>query len=96
MGYIIKNIKMIIKYITLYYDSYEKNFGDGFYPLTFKDKSCNESVDIGFEYINGVWAQYTENCIKGFDLGEQKKVLNLLNDSKHHSNIIVDRLGYLI
>ena len=48
------------KKITLYYDSYEKNYGDGFYPLVYKDLSCDKQIDIEFELIDG---NLILNCI---------------------------------
>ena len=67
----------MLKYITLYYDSYEAKHGDGFYPLTYMDQSCDTEIEIGFELVNGTWMQATGPHIHGYD--EYNKVLNFLN-----------------
>ena len=69
----------MLKYITLYYDSYEAKFGDGFYPLTYKDQSCDTEIKIGFEFINGNWSQATGPSIHGYDGNEYSKVMAQLN-----------------
>ena len=92
----LKGVKMVIKYIKLYYNHYEKMEGRGFYPLTFRNNFCDSEIIIGFEFINGVWKQYNESCIRKLSNEEYKKLLDLLNDSENNSNIILDRLGYLI
>ena len=100
----------LVKTITLYYDSYEKNFGDGFYPQTTFVQGY-ESINIQFNFTDGYWQQSSGDPITGFDGNERKNVLNLLNhhDKLHSeviagttvpaiyvSNTILDILGYLI
>jgi hypothetical protein len=56
----------------LYYDSYEKDFGDGFYPqLTPMINQKPDFITISFkliEYMNElVWIQITGPVIYGFD-----------------------------
>jgi len=46
----------------LYYDSYEKDFGDGFYPSTTKSEPCTTEIDITFVLTpsiitDGVWSE---------------------------------------
>ena len=86
---------MVVKYITLYYDPYEKTYGDGFYPST-KYSSGNEAILTGFKNADGCWKQVTGDPITGFDVNERNNVLTLLNDSKFRSNHILDSFGYLI
>jgi hypothetical protein len=86
---------MVIKYITLYYDSYEKTYGDGFYPSTTFVKGY-ESILTGFKNADGCWKQVTGDPITGFDGNERNNVLNLLNDERYRSNHILDSFGYLI
>ena len=82
---------MITKSLKLYY---EKD-PDGFYPVTYYSNG-NEEISIDFIFIDGCWQQYTEYPISEFDYTERKRVLDLLNDELHFSNIILDTLGYLI
>ena len=86
---------MVVKYITLYYDAYEKKYGDGFYPSTTFVKGY-ESILTGFKNANGCWKQVTGDPIKGFDGDERNNVLSLLNDDVVQSKNILDLLGYLI
>jgi hypothetical protein len=86
---------MATKSIKLFYDNYEKNFGDGFYPQTYSSKGLQEIV-IEFVFIDGCWKQNSEDPITGFDGNERNVILNLLNDNKNYSSVILDKLGYLI
>jgi hypothetical protein len=86
---------MVVKYITLYYDSYEKTYGDGFYPST-TYSSGYESLLTGFKNVDGCWKQVSGDPITGFDGNERNNVLNLLNDHVFKSNHVLDSFGYLI
>jgi hypothetical protein len=86
---------VLVKIITLYYDSYEKNFGDGFYPQTTFVQGY-ESINIQFNFTDGCWQQSSGDPITGFDGNERKNILNLLNHHNYISNNILDTLGYLI
>ena len=55
------------KLITMYYDSYEKNNGDGFYPLIYNDQSCDCQIDILFELYENELTQLSGPQIKGYD-----------------------------
>ena len=70
---------MVMKFITLYYDSYEAKFGDGFYPQTQPDRSCSDEIEIGFELVHGTWTQVTGPRIHGYDGNEYTKVMRILN-----------------
>ena len=85
---------MVIKYITFYYDSYRKNFKDGFYPVITPTLEYTE-IKIGFENINGCWIQISEDCIHKLIEGK-KLVLDILNDSENFSNTLINRLGYIL
>ena len=87
---------MVFKTIKMYYNFHEKNLGNGFYPYPSFSELCDSEIDIVFEYINGVWKQYTEDCIKSLSKQSHANLLNLLNCSKYNSNVIVDRLGMII
>jgi len=71
---------MANKSVTLYYDSYEKNFGDCFYPLTTCSNGYEETV-IQFRYSNGAWRQSSCDNIHGLDGNEKKLLLYILNKS---------------
>lgn len=68
------------KTITFYYDSYEKNYGDGFYPLTYRDRSCDAQIDIEFELNNGTLSQLTGPIIHGFDGDTYNDIINTFNN----------------
>ena len=51
----------------MYYDSYEMKNGDGFYPMVFKDQSCDSEIDILFELYDGELTQLSGPSIKGYD-----------------------------
>jgi hypothetical protein len=63
---------------TMYYDSYEYEFGDGFYPQINKDDLDSE-LTINFVLNENVWTQTNSSTIVGLDgcCGEQ--LLQLLN-----------------
>ena len=68
-------------FVKLYYDSYEKNFGDGFYPVTVCNTPCTEEVTIKFAVPieNGNWVQIDKDKIMGLDGDEGIKLLAILN-----------------
>ena len=51
----------------MYYDSYEMKYGDGFYPLVYKEQSYDSQVDITFELYDGELTQLYGPSIKGYD-----------------------------
>ena len=65
------------KNITLYYDSYEKNNGDGFYPMVHKDQSCDSTIDIQFELYDGELTQLSGPQIKGYDGNTYNDIIKL-------------------
>ena len=83
---------------TMYYDEYEANFGDGFYPLLDKESSHMKSVEISFiEYKmpNGlgeiVWKQIgSATWIQGLDGETGPNLLKFLNEhsSRNHTKIV--------
>jgi hypothetical protein len=68
------------KVIELYFDSYEAKFGDGFYPLTRKDASCDSTIQIEFELYDGELTQLTGPPIKGYDGNTYNEIITLLNN----------------
>ena len=65
------------KTITMYYDSYEMNNGDGFYPLIYKDQSCNCQIDILFEFYDNELTHLSGPHIKGYDGTTYNDIKNL-------------------
>ena len=65
------------KLITMYYDSYEKNYVDGFYPLIYKTNSCNTEIQIEFELINGKLV-HNQPYIDGYDGTTYEDILKIL------------------
>jgi len=66
------------KTITMYYDSYEMKNGDGFYPLTVKDKSCDSKIDISFELYDNELTQLSGPLIKGYDGDTYNQIIQLI------------------
>lgn len=66
------------KVVTLYYDSYEFKNGDGFYPLTFKDKSCDSEIDILFEVYDFELTQLSGPLIRGYDGNTKSEIIRLV------------------
>ena len=77
---LITRVKTMEKTITLYFDAYETNFGDGFYPMTVPDQSCDSKTDITYRFINGSWTQINGPTIKGYDGNTYSNIMKLLND----------------
>jgi len=72
-----------VKIIEMFYDEYECNFGDGFYPLLIHESGF-KSIKITFmqEYTGEiVWKQKTCGPIFGFDGTTGPDLLNILNAS---------------
>jgi len=65
--------------VIMYYDDYEKYFGDGFYPLVQREKKENTQIKISFKYINDYWIQITQDEITGLDDNNGSKLLEILN-----------------
>jgi hypothetical protein len=88
----------------MYYDSYEYEFGDGFYPQISKD-TLDSELTINFALINNTWKQTNSNNINGLDGNCGEHLLQLLNqqllnqkcDNKESScKIIYNRNNKLI
>ena len=83
---------MATKTIKLYYDSYEKNFGDGFYPLI-KFLNGYDEIDIEFKYSNGCWRQMSGDNIHGLDGNQKNLLLEKLNENKICCRMILNKVG---
>jgi|694.fasta_scaffold69227_4 hypothetical protein len=85
--------------VKMYYDEYEKYFGDGFYPF-FKEKEEkdeNSEVIFSFRYNNDCWNQITQDEIYGLDGNVGKQLLERLNSSgQQNGKIIKNSNGFII
>ena len=72
--------------IKLYYDSYEYEYGDGFYPVTENISPCTTEINISFtiyvEYNNIFWKQTNDKYkpIYGLDGDQRELLLKQLNN----------------
>ena len=81
---------------TMYYDEYEANFGDGFYPLLDKESSHMKPIEISFiEYKlsskETVWKQTgSATFILGLDGPTGPNLLKFLNEHtcRNHKKIV--------
>jgi hypothetical protein len=78
----------------MYYDKYDKEQGDGFYPQLSRrmnssygsDNNRNDSVDIKFRWSEtypDVWTQLDNSVIYGFDGKYGKELLDSLNEESY-------------
>lgn len=69
--------------IRMYYDAYEYDFGDGFFPYFSPITLVSGKTDISFELTlidnELVWTQKTEESIQGLDGNIGNELLNKLN-----------------
>jgi len=79
----------IISTQILFYDTYEYEFGDGFYPTIEKDVLTNKQISINFLYdkTKNQWIQINEIVISGLDGDNGINLLNLMN-KKNNVNCV--------
>ena len=84
--YYAKMIKIQVNNVDMFYDVYESEFGDGFYPVTQLNNSCKSKIRIGFHLITNqykevYWKQiYNDvDLINGLDVNEGALLLAILN-----------------
>ena len=84
--YYAKMITIQVNNVDMFYDVYESEFGDGFYPVTQLTNSCKSKIRIGFHLITNqykevYWKQiYNEvDLINGLDVNEGALLLAILN-----------------
>jgi len=70
---------------TLFYDTYEYEFGDGFYPTIEKDDISNKQIEIQFLYNKkqNCWVQQNEIVISGLDGNNGIQLLTRMNEKKN-------------
>ena len=67
--------------VTLFYDEYEKENGDGFYPTLEKCTACTTEIIINFTIYkeHNVWKQMNNFNIDGLDGNDGETLLKQLN-----------------
>ena len=93
--------KQIMLQRNMYYDTYDKQSGDGFYPkFTFKSGICScKSVVISFKMINYIshndlaWIQSDNSPIYGFDKFTGSQLLDSLNKEANISASKILNIG---
>ena len=74
----------------MFYDSYEKEYGDGFYPINNKDNSSNSEIIIQFKLFNNLfWKQITCSSIDGLDGDQGLILLNKLNEMTENNGVTI-------
>lgn len=75
----------IITTQTLFYDTYEYEFGDGFYPMLQKGDLSYKQIDIKFLYNikHNCWVQTNEIVISGLDGDNGVNLLNRMNEKNN-------------
>lgn len=73
----------------LFYDTYECEFGDGFYPVINQDDLSYKRIEIKFLFnpTNNCWIQMNQQDISGLDGDNGIKLLNIMN-KKNNVNCI--------
>lgn len=77
--------------VKMWYDEYEKYFGDGFYPF-FKEKENKidlTEIIINFEYKQKIWRQIDKDEITRLDGDTGKLLLEYLNSEGNEKGIII-------
>ena len=74
--------------VKMYYDHYEKYFGDGFFPILENNENML-SITISFQYKNYNWIQITQDEIHGLDMDIGNKLLNILNKEGNKEGKII-------
>ena len=86
--------KMI--HVKMFYDDYEKYFGDGFYPILEENEKYT-SIIISFQYKNDNWIQISQDEINGLDRDVGKELLDFLNnEGNEEGKIIKNSYGYIL
>jgi hypothetical protein len=67
--------------LSFFYDAYEYEYGDGFYPVLIKHDGFHEiEIKFSFDRILSAWRQRTGMSIDGFDGNTGQVVLQSLNE----------------
>ena len=68
--------------VDLYYDAYEKNFGDGYFCSSEHESHCDSVKTHVFQIHNDMWIQISGDCIDGLDGDNGINLLDKLNGTK--------------
>lgn len=84
----------------MYFDEYERELGDGFYPLMNNNTNLT-TVSINFKYnkLLECWVQLNEDAIMGLDGDTGKELLFFLNNKSNPPKIcslILNKNGIII
>ena len=74
----------IVRNVLMYYDEYEANYGDGFYPSPDSiGEEYTGQTTISFEYSEALrsWVQISGDCILGLDGNYGDRLFEKLNDA---------------
>ena len=69
------------KVIRMYYDSYERWNGDGFYPLVVRHGPCQTPIDIEFELYDGELTQVSGPRLMGYDADTKEQIIKIMLES---------------
>ena len=62
----------------MYYDSYERWHGDGFYPLVVQHGPCQTPIDIEFELYDSELRQLSGPHICGYDGDTKSEIIKIM------------------
>ena len=65
----------------VYYDTYEYQFGDGFYPHLQRKNQMDGRIKVGFGIVNNEWIQTTGPYIDGLDGNSGAEFLEYMNSN---------------
>lgn len=85
--------------VTLFYDEYEKNNGDGFYPVIEKSHACDTPITIKFtlDKQHKYWKQVDSYNIDGLDGNGGELLLKMFYQIEHFNcTVIVNKFGKTI
>ena len=68
--------------IDLYYSSFEKYYGDGYFLSRTKGGECDSVKTHVFQLNNNMWCQISGDCIDGLDGDDVNIFLDKLNETK--------------
>jgi hypothetical protein len=69
------------KVIRMYYDSYERWNGDGFYPLVVRHGPCQTPIDIEFELYDDELTQISGPRLMGYDADTKEQIIKIMLES---------------
>ena len=77
--------------ISLFYDDYEKTYGDGLYPCIFKEKHFLEhAFTFDYDKERNIWRQNKCDApIYGFDGQNGELVITALNQTAYKTAIVI-------